>query len=75
MPPILHTIYSTVSNPLVMSAGVSRNVKMAMIERPMHRISLRVLQKMVDEMVEEVLHAQTLRSDCINAEKRRFKPL
>ena len=47
------------SNPLVMAAGVSKNVKTAEAERPMHRIGLRRLQKIVDEVTNEVLHAHS----------------
>ncbi|CAN0376362.1 unnamed protein product, partial [Ascophyllum nodosum] len=43
------------SNPLVMAAGVSKNVKTAEAERPMHRIGLRRLQKVVDEVTNELL--------------------
>lgn len=42
------------SNPLVMSAGVSKKVQIAETECPMHRTGLRRLQKMVDEMADEV---------------------
>ncbi|CAM9300686.1 unnamed protein product, partial [Ascophyllum nodosum] len=43
------------SNPLVMAAGVSKNVKTAEAENPMHRIGLRRLQKIVDEVTNELL--------------------
>lgn len=37
-----------------MSAGVSKNVKTAETESPMHRTGLRRLQRMIDEMTDEV---------------------
>ncbi|CAN0416276.1 unnamed protein product [Ascophyllum nodosum] len=43
------------SNPLVMAAGVSKDVKTAEAESPMHRIGLRRLQKIVDEVTNELL--------------------
>ena len=50
-------ICTTFSNPLVMAAGVSKDVKTAEAESPMHRIGLRRLQKIVDEVTNEVFHA------------------
>eukprot|EP00903_Cladosiphon_okamuranus_P019883 g18275.t1 len=43
------------SNPLVMAAGVSRNLKLALRASPMHRVGLRRLQSIIDDLTNELL--------------------
>lgn len=42
------------SNPLVMAAGVSKSLKRAERESPMHRGGLRRLQSILDDLTNEV---------------------
>ncbi|CAM9478531.1 unnamed protein product [Ectocarpus fasciculatus] len=43
------------SNPLVMGAGVSKNLRRAEVDRPMHRARLRCLQQIIDDLTNELL--------------------
>ncbi|CAN0565602.1 unnamed protein product, partial [Ectocarpus sp. 12 AP-2014] len=42
------------SNPLVMGAGVSKNLRRSEVDRPMHRARLRCLQQIIDDLTNEV---------------------
>ncbi|CAB1096081.1 unnamed protein product [Ectocarpus sp. CCAP 1310/34] len=43
------------SNPLVMGAGVSKNLRRAEVDCPMHRAKLRCLQQIVDHLMNQLL--------------------
>ncbi|CAM9548053.1 unnamed protein product, partial [Ectocarpus fasciculatus] len=43
------------SNPLVMGAGVSKNLRRAEVDRPMHRAKLRCLQQIIDHLTKQLL--------------------
>lgn len=60
-PPRIHR-RNPISNPLVMAASVSKNLRNAETDRPMHRTRLRSLQRIIDELTSEVASQELVSS-------------
>lgn len=64
-PPRIHR-RNPISNPLVMAASVSKNLRNAETDRPMHRTRLRCLQQIIDELTSEVASGTCLSpTECV----------